>query len=229
MSTVTVRTPVSDKTVVIVGHGPSLKGAGLGVAIDGFDCVVRLKNSYMLLAEPHDFGRKTDVMCSSTEVLPTLTKVKAKEYWGYPKKGEYNKKAVMWLQREVEPARVFVPLEECNLWNAAFLELGGRHPNVSTGLGALVIALSRRRPRVIHLAGFDKVWEPEIEGYKSTVPTPWNDGGNKDTGHDWSTEKKLLGYLATHFQVRIEDLAGRHYVSPGRVEEVRREMSSGAS
>jgi len=227
MSTGSARTPVSGQSVVIVGHGPSLKGAGLGPKIDGFDCVVRLKNCYMLLAEYADYGRKTDVMCSSTEVLPTIAKVKAKEYWGYPKRGEYNKAAISWLQRNVS-GRVRVPLEPCLLWNSAFVELGGQHPNVSTGMGAVIIALHLRRPEVLTLAGFDKVWRPETEGYQSTVPTPWNDGGTKDTGHDWRTERELLGFLATHYQTRIESLAGGYYVPPGRVE-VREELSSRAS
>ena len=216
---------MSGQSVVIVGHGPSLKGAGLGGKIDGFDCVVRMKNCATLLAEPKDFGKKTDVMCSSTEVLHTLVNVKAKEYWGYPKKGNYDRAAVKWLERQVA-GRVRVPLDVCNLWNAAFLELGGRHPNVSTGMAAIVIALELRRPEVLTLAGFDKVLNPSVEGYQSTVPTPWNDGGKKDTGHDWGTENKLLGYLATHYNVRIESLAGGNYVSPGRVEEVRPELST---
>lgn len=208
-----MNTPVSDKSVVIVGHGPSLKGSCLGKRIDAFDCVVRLKNCYMLLAEHADYGKKTDVMCSSTEVLHTLPKVKAKEYWGYPKKGDYNRASVKWLERQVS-GRVKVPLEACNAWNAFFRQMGGQHPNVSTGLGALIIALELRRPRVVHLAGFDKVWSPETEGYQSTVPTPWNDGGNKDTGHDWAAEHVLLQSLSDYYQSRIESLAGGHVVSP---------------
>lgn len=201
--------------ICIVGHGPSLKGAGLGSEIDRH-FVVRLKNCSMLLAEQEDYGKRTDAMCSSTEVLPHIAKVKAREYWGYPKKGEFSQKRVNWLKRHVDQrSKVFVPLDVCNLWNAAFLELGGRHPNVSTGLGALVIALELKKPRMVYLAGFDKVWMPDTPGYESTVPTPFNNGGNKDTGHDWHTERKLLPYLATAYQVEISDLAGRYNVSPG--------------
>jgi hypothetical protein len=212
-----MNTPVSDKSVCIVGHGPSLKGAGLGSRIDSFDCVVRLKNCYMLLAEYGDYGRKTDVMCSSTEVLPTLPKVKAKEYWGYPKKGQYNKASVQWLQRQVA-GRVRVPLEACEKWNQFFRDMGAKHPNVSTGMGALIIALDLRRPKSVTLAGFDKVFDPSIDGYQSTVPTPWNDGGNKDTGHDWEAERVLLDVLATFYKVEITNLASGHKLSPGGLE-----------
>lgn len=204
-----------NRSVCIVGHGPSLKGAGQGKNIDACDFVVRLKNCYTLLAEPHDFGSKTNAMCSSTEVLPYLPKVKAAEYWGYPKKGEYSQKRVRWLQRHVGTAKVEVPLEACNLWNAAFLELGGQHPNVSTGMGAIIIALELKRPEVLFLAGFDNVVTPTIQGYRCTVPTVFNDGGTKSTGHDWQKEHELLPYLATHYKVRMKTIAGRYIVQPG--------------
>lgn len=205
--------------VVIVGHGPSLKKARLGERIDGMDFVVRLKNCSMLLAEKRMYGSKTDAMCSSTEVLHHLPKVKAKEYWGYPKKGFYNQGAVWWLERHVVPQGgvVVVPLDVCNLWNGFFRELGGKHPNVSTGMGALVIALDRLKPEKVWLAGFDNVWNPKTRGYKSTVPTQFNAGGSKDTGHDWETEHQMLPYLAAKYQCEIADLASGHHISPERV------------
>ena len=203
--------------MVIVGHGPSLKGSGLGKRIDAFDCVIRLKNCYMLLAEAHDFGRKTDVMCSSTEVLPTIAKVKAKEYWGYPKKGDYNRASVKWLERQVS-GRVRVPLEICNVWNKAFREMGGKHPNVSTGMAALIIALELRRPQEVTLAGFDKVWSPDSDGYQSTVPSHFNAGGTKDTGHDWIAENVLLNVLSDYYNARIRSIAGDHVIQPGEAD-----------
>lgn len=204
---------------MIVGHGESLKGAGLGKKIDACDFVVRLKNCSMLLAQPHDYGKKTDAMCSSTEVLTLLAKVRAKEYWGYPKKGDYIQKRVRWLQRHVgQSAKIHIPLEVCNLWNAAFLELGGQHPNVSTGMGAAIIALHLKRPETLFLAGFDNVLAPKTDGYKCTVPTLYNAGGTKSTGHDWRKEHELLPYLATHFRVKIANLAGGKVVHAPPVE-----------
>lgn len=199
--------------ICIVGHGPSLKGAGLGEKIDQFDKVIRLKNCYMLLAEPKDFGKRTDVMCSNTEVLYNLHKVEAGEYWGHPKKGTYNKAGVWQLERKTGKT-VHVPEELCNLWNAAFRELGANHPNVSTGLAALIIGLDRFKPKTAYLAGFDKVLHPDTEGYQCTVPTPWNAGGTKDTGHDWAKERDLIPYLATAFQCEIKDLAGTFKAVP---------------
>lgn len=192
------------QSVVIVGHGPSLKTSRLGEQIDACDVVVRLKNCSMLLAEPRNYGKRTDVMCSSTEVLHHLWKIKAKEYWGYPKKGYFSQNAVAWLERKIGyQSPVVVPLEICIFWNEFFRGLGSSHPNVSTGVGALIIALERLRPEVVYLAGFDKVRNPETEGYKCTVPTLFNSGGNKDTGHDWKKEKELLPYLSTHYKAQI--------------------------
>src|SRR4051812_30793711 len=176
-------------SAVIVGHGPSLKTAGLGKKIDACDKVVRLKNCSYLLAEPQNYGRRTDVMCSSTEVLHHLHKVKAQEYWGYPKHGTYNQAAVWQLERKVRKS-VQVPLDLTNLWNCFFLELGGKHPNVSTGMGAIVIALDRFKPEVLYLAGFDTLLDPAIK-YSSTVETPWNKDGNYPD-HDWEVENQML-------------------------------------
>jgi hypothetical protein len=191
--------------LVIVGHGPSLKGAALGGRIDSCDFVVRLKNCSMLLAEKRDYGTKTSALCTSTETLMNLTKVKATEYWGYPKKGDYSEARRRGAERKLG-AKIQIAVDACRLWNAAFLELGGKHPNVSTGLGALITALELKKPEVLYLAGFDKVLNPMSKGYISTVPTAWNADGQKDTGHDWVTENLLLGYIQAHYRVPIKDI-----------------------
>jgi hypothetical protein len=212
---------------VIVGHGPSMKGGKLGEAIDDCAFVVRLKNCSMLLAERRDYGRKTDVMCSSTEVLHHLYKVKAKEYWGYPKKGFYNENAVTWLARKVDYAPIHVPLDLCNFWNLFFQEMGARHPNVSTGTAALIIALDRLPVDTVYLAGFDNVLNPAIQGYKSTVPTAFNGGGNHDTGHDWATEHRLLPFLQAHFKKDIKNLARSYDISSRSWTDLRQNTDRG--
>ncbi len=200
----------------------------MGEEIDACDWVIRLKNCSMLLAEYKDYGRRTDVMCSSTEVLHHIWKVKAKEYWGYPKKGSYNHASVRWLERRVEYKPIHVPLELCNLWNCFFQELGGQHPCISTGTAALIIALDRLPVDTVYLAGFDNVLNPDTKGYRCTVPTAFNDGGRKDTGHDWRKEHELLPYLSAHFKKRILPLdAGGHDVSPRGGENIRKDDAGG--
>lgn len=194
------------QSLVIVGHGPSLKRSRLGAAIDSCDFVVRLKNCSMLLAEKQHYGSKTCALCTSAETLTNLTKLKAGEYWGYAKKGSFDQSRVRRAERYLK-TKIQIPLEPVKLWNAAFLELGGKHPNVSTGMGALILALELKKPEIVYLAGFDNVCSPETKGYKSTVPTAWNADGTKDTGHDWFTENKLLGYLQAHYKVPIKDIS----------------------
>lgn len=208
-------------TVVIVGHGPSLRTAGLGKKIDACDKVVRLKNCSYLLAEKQNYGKRTDILCSSTETLYNLPKLKAEEYWGYPKKGSFAPARVRRAERRLG-RQIVIPLETCNLWNCFFLELGGKHPNVSTGMGAIIIALDRLNPEKLYLAGFDTLLNPEIK-YSSTVETPWNKDGNYPD-HDWAVENQMLPFLAKHFNAEIEDLAGSHHVSPSGLRTIWKAM-----
>ena len=187
--------------MIIVGHGPSLVGAGLGKTIDE-QRVVRLKNCGELLKNPQDYGTRTDVMCASTEVAPVMLKVRASEYWCYPKKGVYDEKAQNRFNRQCA-GKVKVPLAVTLVWNELFRNIGGRHPNVSTGMAAIIFALELEHPKTLTLAGFDKVRNPGLPGYHSTVPTAFNAGGNKDTGHDWEKENELLKFLAPHFKVEF--------------------------
>ena len=91
-------------TVCVVGHGPSLKGAGLGEKIDACDKVVRLKGSHTVLWTD-DFGSKTNALCASTEIMGTFFKMEADEYWAYPKNGDFDWKnalhAIVKLQKPV--------------------------------------------------------------------------------------------------------------------------------
>lgn len=199
--------------VCVVGHGPSLKGAKLGKQIDACDKVVRLKNCQMLLAEPHNYGKKTDVMCSSTEVMTNMHKVKASEYWGAPKALTHNQARIENFRRRVK-GEVLVFQELMDLWNAFFLELGGKHKNVSTGLAAVIISLDRYKPDTVVLAGFDKVLNPSSEGYQCTVPTPFNDDGRRDTGHDWQTELAMLPYLGAAYEAEIVSIDSRYHFRP---------------
>jgi Glycosyltransferase family 29 (sialyltransferase) len=185
--------------VSIVGHGPSLKGSGLGDLIDAYDHVVRMKNCGDLLKEPGDYGLRTDFMCSSTEVLRVM-KVKALQYWGYPKYGTYNKESVEKFAKTID-VPLLIPHAVCNAWNDYFRSLTSQHPNYSTGMAAIVIACHYLRPEEIYLAGFDTLLNPEIK-YSSTVETPWNKNGNYPN-HDWKAENKMLDKLRETYQVNI--------------------------
>jgi hypothetical protein len=176
-----------------------MKGAGLGKKIDEHEHVVRLKNCSELLETPKDYGRKTTIMFSSTEVCWQLHKVVAEEYWCFPKYDAYNTDLIDQLRKHVNGSRVRVLTEQSRVWNKLFRDMGGKHPNVSTGMAAVISACELLNPRVLRLAGFDVLFNPALP-YVSTVPSPFNNGGTKDTGHDWACESKLLQFIGEHFK-----------------------------
>lgn len=185
--------------ISIVGHGPSLKDANLGKEIDSFDKVVRLKGSSGVLWT-NDFGSKTSALCASTEIMGVFFKQDAEEYWAYPKNGYYDKKnAMMVIEKLQKP--VLLPLSFVNHWNTYFRQMGAQHKNVSTGMGAILIAIHRWKPKEIKLFGFDTLMNPEIEFTRhSSIP---RSGFGPYPNHDWKRENELLEVLRQTYKVKI--------------------------
>ena len=104
--------------VSIIGHGPSLDNAGRGEEIDSFDKVVRLKGAHTVLGT-EDYGTRSDVLCSSTEIMGCWLQMTAEEYWGYPKKGMFNGPRAMAIITTVQKP-CMIPLELTNHWNEFF-------------------------------------------------------------------------------------------------------------
>jgi hypothetical protein len=184
--------------IVIVGHGPSLVGRGAGKTIDSSDLVVRLKGSSGVLGT-EDYGKRCDVLCMSTEVTGLAYQIKPEIYWLYPKKGFYDVSQIGTFVGDIGRP-VLIPLELSKEWNKKFLSIGGKHPNVSTGLAAVFIAGYYLRPSQINLAGFDTLLDP-------TVPFTRNDQiprtGVGVIDHDWETENKLLYAIAGEYNFSI--------------------------
>src|SRR3990167_7666783 len=73
-----------NKSLVIVGHGPSLKGRKQGEQIDAADDVCRLKQGFRLAIDnPEDYGGRTDYLCSTLKTWNGYWTLRLKEYWGY--------------------------------------------------------------------------------------------------------------------------------------------------
>jgi len=185
--------------IVIVGHGPSLKGKGLGSYIDSFDKVVRLKGCYSVV-KTTDYGSLTDAVCASTEVMGNFFKIEAQEYWAYPKKGFFDGKAVVNAISELEKP-VLIPLNHCRYWNKRFVQMGACHPNVSTGMAAILIAIKRWSPKEIHLAGFDTLLNPGMAFDRN--PEIPRTGSGEYPNHDWKKENELLTVLSSVYKVSI--------------------------
>jgi len=185
--------------VCIVGHAPSLKGMGLGRDIDSHDKVVRLKGSQSVMWT-NDFGSKADALCSSTEIMGTFLKMAAEEYWGYPKKGFFNEQNAINVIKKLQMP-VMIPLSFINTWNARFRQMGAHHPNVSTGMGAILCAIHRWKPDKIVLAGFDTLLDPTVEFTRhADIP---RSGVGKFPDHDWAKENELLDVLRDTYKMEI--------------------------
>ena len=187
-------------TVCIVGHGPSLKEARKGRLIDFHDKVVRLKGTKSVLGS-EDYGSKTTVICASTEVMGNFFGVEAEEYWAYPKNGSFDGNVALQVICQLERP-VVIPLYFCNQWNKRFMEMGAKHPNVSTGMAAILISIKRWSPKRIALAGFDTLLNPEIKFDRN--PEIPRTGCGPYPDHDWVKELELIRILEKEHGVKIE-------------------------
>lgn len=182
-------------------------GAWLGVLIDSHDKVVRMKHG--LTADPIDYGSRTDLLVASTEVTgcfrPDI------ECIAYPKKGWFYEKPIQDLGFPVT-----VALNLSNMWNAWFREMGGRHPNVSTGTAAIIITCHRYRPDEVVLAGFDTLMDPRL-GFSRNDDIP-RTGGGPYPDHDWETENQLLKHIEQAYSTTIRSL---HATEERKVAESR--------
>lgn len=185
--------------VAIVGHGVSLTNAGKGSEIDSFDKVVRLKGSNTVMGT-EDFGFKVDALVASTEIMGTFFKMDAPEYWAYPKKGYFDEKSFAINMGRLERP-VVLAWHTCNHWNNYFRQMKACHPNVSTGMAAIIIAASQWRPEEIKLFGFDTLTNPAIPFSRhSGIP---RSGVGEYPNHDWQKEHELLKVLERTYNLTI--------------------------
>lgn len=188
--------------VCVVGHGPSMKGKKLGKKIDSYDKVVRLKGSSSVFGS-EDYGMKCNALCASTEVMGVFRRQPADEYWAYPKKGEFSHPVAMKVITEIEKP-VMIPLLFSNHWNQRFRMMGADHPNVSTGMAAILFAILRWRPEEIVLAGFDTLVNPDIRFDRNhDIPRT---GVGAYPNHDWKLENQLLQILSHIYKVSIVEI-----------------------
>ena len=128
--------------IVIVGHGPSIVGKGLGPWLDD-QFVVRLKRAEKPNAK--DWGTRTDVICATSHI--------------------YRQDGMFWWAAK-RPQRSDAL---CRVWDEArwlgyfrgFSSLKGP----STGLRAIFCAVEFMVPETIGLAGFDNLLYPEEDGW----------------------------------------------------------------
>jgi hypothetical protein len=183
--------------VCIVGHGPSLHLCDIVVRLKGGDLICR--------SNPEDYGTKFDFLVASTEILGCFQDAAPRlGNWGYPKYSWYNEEQVERVASKCEKG-IEVPLNLCNYWNFMFRQLGGKHPNVSTGCAAVIIAAHVLRPKEILLAGFDTLMDP-TKPFTRADGIP-RSGSGPFPNHDWEIEKVLLASIARTYNVEIKNIA----------------------
>lgn len=214
------RTPPrrTNKSLIIVGHGPSMKKSGLGKVIDTYDIVVRFAG--MKGEDPEDFGVKTDYIVTSLRfhadiiidgrkpnigcIISTrpkqVTSVQARELIQGRLKG-YN----TFIGREIWP------------WQYRYQEMGatgyidpkqgepGMIPAFTAGTGAIIMMCHRVNPKKIKLAGFDNVWAGKSENF-TEVRALLEGEKPRTSSHDIFTERKLITEIAKHYKVEIGPL-----------------------
>lgn len=201
--------------VVIVGHGPSLKGAGRGAEIDSYDKVCRMKIGHKLSREfPADYGKRMDYLCSILKTWMHYWTLKLEEYWGYQNFPGQDVKLEM-VKEHFGKTKVRLESEAVDHWLGVYRELAdvrmdhtrrdgmrakeGDEPWMSTGMGAIVIACAGHRPEKIALAGFDNTIASQRDGYKSMIRPE----GHVYPPHAWDIENQMIPMVAEHYGVEI--------------------------
>jgi len=167
--------------LVVVGHGPSIVGRGLGPWLDT-QTVVRLKWAERPNAE--DWGTRTDYVYASHSNFffdrERLKKPKLNaEYWMlpqqfYPELPGIRQGSRNWIDyfakhREASPV-------QRKTWRKA-----------SCGLKAVFCAVEFLQPEEIGLIGFDMILHPEVPTFKWNTPP-----GKYSYAHDAETERRAL-------------------------------------
>ena len=175
---------MTQRTILIVGHGPSLRDAGLGPEIDQYT-VCRMK-VFDRFQNKKDHGTRTDYLCCTDSVIKgAAAKCKA-EYWVYYKYGAKTPGL-----KEYPDLRHLT-----NPWNDWFQKRchyqgeGPKGRNYSLGTAAGIIALELGFERVI-FAGCDTLMNPDLE-YESL----YNPGTSAKHAHVWPVDNEMLHICA---------------------------------
>lgn len=201
-------------SVIIVGHGPSMLDRERGQEIDSFDTVIRQKGIGLTESRkrPLYFGVKTDYLCGSATIRQQLQA--QCEKWIF-----FDSRHRGWKPEECDPEVFRSDKKLCDLWNGLYRGrrtewtnedhrvVSGRtsdskgHTHMSAGLHTIIYTCAFLKPDVITLVGFDNVRTGQFT-WSVTRGEDWK--GYPD--HRWDIENKMLDYITTMYNVKIEHL-----------------------
>jgi hypothetical protein len=190
--------------VLIIGHGPGLKGAKRGAEIDGHESVIRFGDSGYWQT-PEDYGTRTDYLLTGDQRIADVINVGTvpRETWVYGRPDFRDEKFIPERLRKFNP----VICTETDPWLIRFRELGATgysterapDPHFSQGMAAIIMAADRLRAKEINLMGFQALLAGENAGYESGT----NRGAIIRAQHDFATERKLLNEIKEHYGFKL--------------------------
>jgi len=206
----------TSREIVIVGHGPSGIGRGLGKEIDKAKRIVRLKGTSekLLVENPKDYGTRRDILCGSWSIRDNVHKLKAEEYWVFL---DSRHKHVKHLEIQNELTRSMVVPQLCEQWREIYFKLRKEdwkrnvlqvssqfsdslgHQHMSAGMYAILYSCHLLKPHKISLVGFDNLMSAGFTATSQSRPTEWRTYPD----HRWDTEYEMLPIIEEHFGVSI--------------------------
>jgi hypothetical protein len=187
--------------VVIVGHGTSLKGSGLGSMIDSYDCPIVRFNSFMHGCGVEDRGSRVDYLCTTTLQWKWFTAdgvIPTREVWVYQPNNNFK-----YADKYKEGPLYVADLREW-LYIYKGVRTGRTLPKFCKGLAAVIIAAKRLDISSILLFGFDNLWVGERRNFETMGL-----GRNKGiytTRHDYAAERKMFDIISVMYEVTISHI-----------------------
>ena len=203
---------------MVIGHGPSLKDAGLGKKIDEFDgYIIRLTNRKWQTFE--DYGTRTDYVCAAHEVkrlsICFVESIPNIATWIYAHKSKglsetrrliaehperkfiiCRKEITPWVQRSknlLQEYREKTPADE----RGRFIK------HFSQGLGAIIIAVQRLDLNEILVLGCDNLLKGTTDGFFSYACLDICNQPRSQIEHHYGNERIILNEVLTKYNVTL--------------------------
>jgi hypothetical protein len=192
--------------VAIIGHGPSLKGAGRGEYIDSFDYVVRFPYSGDWQT-PEDYGTKTTFICS------TLRRAKKIRSCQIPDKGYFIwSKYGRWIPPEIkdliekyggEDATQIVRKWQRRMSTHHYLSALSRESSFFSHGTASICIMADRLRKHITVFGCDSL-KNGVSCF-SPYSGSWvhENRKQKQSNHAFDAERLLIDQVAKQYDVKI--------------------------
>lgn len=176
-----------NKSVCVVGHGPSMVGKGLGEVIDKHNVVIRMVEWGW--QNPIDYGDKYNIgiYCQgpSKEMIGKEPKLPSQAYWKYLVNGNTGK-------------------DHLDITNSVNLRSNLKR-KISRGTAAFICAYDLLESKQITLAGFDAVRQGQYneDHHPEQFKNYMGNRGVRTNTHDWRGEMILIMKMVDFFDIQL--------------------------